>query len=441
MSITIPHNFTARPYQVKFFDAMNRLNRKRAILVWNRRAGKDTCAWNYMIQCAVETRGIYYYIFPTAIQGRKVLWDGMTNDGMHFLHFLPKELIRQRNNQEMKLTLFNSSIIQIVGSDNYNSIMGTNPIGCIFSEYSLQNPNAWQYIRPILDANGGWAVFVFTPRGANHAKDLYDMALIDANKNSWFCQLLTNSDTKILSLEQLARLRDEEMSEDMIAQEWYCSFTLGIQGSYYAKYLCDMRDEGRICKVAHDPYGRVYTAWDLGLDAVAVTFWQVAGKEIHIIDYYEVTDERLPIVAKAILDKPYIYEEHFAPADSNKRQLSDKMSIRDIISDLGIEFTVLKTNEIGVDEGIECTRQILPRCYIDERKCVQLIRCLENYRRTWDDELKIYRSKPVHDRWSHGADSMRYLALAMREHQRLGEGPTDAQVEAWQDRYNPRFDK
>ncbi len=437
-AVTLPHNFTPRDYQEDYLAARTD-GIKRCILVWNRRAGKDTTVWNQLIMDAWERKGIYYYIFPTAIQGRKVLWDGMTNGGMRFLDFIPKILIKAINNQEMKITLRNGSLIQVLGSDNYNSIMGTNPTGCIFSEYSLQNPNAWNYIRPILDANGGWAVFVFTPRGSNHAKDLFDMALKPDNKDSWFCQLLTNNDTHILDTKGLAKLRSEEVSEDMIQQEWFCSFTLGIQGSYYAKYLGEIRDNEQIGHVPHNKQARVFTAWDIGLDCTVIIFFQYIGNQINIIDYYEKKDEELSHFAGIIQSKPYIYDSHFAPHDSAKRQQSNKYSTRQIIGDLGIEFTVFSSIDISVDTGIEWARGMFPRVWIDEKNCSGLIRALENYRRTWDDEFKIYRSKPVHDRWSHGADAFRYLAIATRIRNEAGRGPDDDEHDRLLDRNQPIF--
>lgn len=437
-SVTLPHNFEPREYQLDVLAARTD-GIKRIILVWNRRAGKDTTAWNIMISEAWEKKGIYYYIFPTAIQGRKVLWDGMTNGGMRFLDFIPKILIKSVNNQEMKITLRNGSLIQVLGSDNYNSIMGTNPTGCILSEYSLQNPNAWNYIRPILDANGGWAIFVYTPRGSNHAKDLFDMANKPENKDEWFCQLLTNDDTHILTEKGIKKLRDEEVSEDMIQQEWYCSFTLGIQGSYYASYLGDARDEGRIGHVPHDKHGRVFTAWDIGLDCTAIVFFQYVGNEVHVIDYYENKDEEMSHYAQVIQSKPYIYDSHYAPSDSAKRELRSKQSIRGIISELGVDYTVLPTIDISLDTGVEYTRALFPRVWFDEQRCATLIRALENYRRVWDDEFKIYRSKPVHDRWSHGADAFRYMAIATRIRSHSGSGVGDAEADRLMDRYKPVF--
>lgn len=434
--VTLPHNFTPRDYQIPFFRYMHN-GGKRALLVWNRRAGKDTCAWNFLIPEAFEKKGIYYYIFPTFAQGRKVLWDGMNNDGFKFIDYIPKGLIKNINNQEMKVRLINGSLIQIVGSDNYDSIMGTNPTGCIFSEYALQNPNAWQYTRPILDANGGWAIFVFTPRGSNHAKDLYDMAMSNPD---WFCQKLTLNDTKLAV--DLAKIRAEGTSEDMIQQEWYCSFTLGIQGSYYAKYLEDCKQAGRIGNVPYDKHMRVCTSWDLGYgDSTAIIFWQVCGQEIHVVDHYENHGKELAHYAGVLKDKPFIYDRHFAPHDIDRHELSMGLSPREVGADLGLNFTVLPTLKMSLEAGIEAARSIFPRIWIDEKNCKKLIISLENYRCEFDEDKQFYRPKPVHDKHSHSADAFRYLAIAIRAYMDGGSrGPSDSDYQKMEDYFRPRFD-
>lgn len=434
-TITLPHNFTARAYQEDFFKSMNG-GTKRAILVWHRRAGKDISAWNYLIYTAMEKKGIYYYVFPTFAQGRKVLWDGMTSDGTRFLDFLPKELIKAAYQQEMKIKLINGSMIQVVGSDNYDALMGTNPTGCIFSEYSLQDPNAWQYMRPILDVNGGWAIFVFTPRGSNHAKELYDNAV---GNPDWFVQRLTVENTDVLDAAAIEKVRKEGMSEDMIQQEFYCSFTLGIQGSYYAKYLDQARKASRICAVPIDEHALVHTAWDIGVgDMMSITFFQCIGREIHIIDYYEHNGEGLPHYSRMLKDKKYNYGSHFAPHDIMQREMSSGHTRLDIARNLGIKFTVLKNNLL-LEDGIELVRGMFSRFWIDESRCSFIIKALENYSKVYDDKNKVYQTKPKHNWASHCADSCRYMCMAIKSHIENEQGPSDEEVDRLMDRYNPRF--
>jgi hypothetical protein len=225
--VDLPVNFVTRPYQFGIWDAIVNKGVTRAVTVWHRRSGKDKVFINILMAMMSKRKGTYYYFLPTYNQGKKIIWDGMDRDGYKFINHIPEELILRKNDSEMKIELVTGSIFQVVGTDNFDSIMGTNPVGCVFSEYSLQNPQAWEFIRPILLENGGWAIFNFTPRGNNHAKKLYDMAKVNPD---WFCELLTVDDTKdengnrYITDEMLEGERLSGMSEGLIDQEYYCKF-------------------------------------------------------------------------------------------------------------------------------------------------------------------------------------------------------------------------
>jgi phage terminase large subunit len=439
LTIVLPHKYKARDYQIPFWLAMAS-GKKRAVLIWHRRAGKEKTCWNYLIMQAVQKKGIYYYIFPHFSQGRKILWDGIDKEGLKFLDHIPKELIQGNcNSTEMKIRLHNGSIIQIIGSNNVDSLVGTNPVGCVFSEFSLQDPIAWSLIRPILAENKGWAVFNFTPRGQNHAKELYDMA---QGNDEWFCQLLTVKDTNVLTEADIQKERDSGMSEDLIQQEYYCSFTLGVEGSYYSHYLQTAKDDGRIISVPHDTQTRVHTAWDIGYgDSTAIIFYQLCGQEIHIIDFYEAHGEGLAHYAKVLRDKPYLYGDHYAPHDIDSHAFSSGLSAREVGASLGITFITLPTLKLSFESGIEAVRGIFPRLWIDQTKCKHLIKAIENYRKEFDTKLGAYKNRPVHDTWSHAADALRYMSIAIRLHVDAAKsGVSDKQSEAWFRQYNPKFD-
>ena len=225
--LDLPYKFKPRSYQLPLCKAIDN-GYKRAVSVWHRRSGKDKTLLNIMVKEAFKRVGIYYYFFPTYKQGRMVLWDGIDRDGFPFLGHIPKEIRTKTNDQEMKIQFKNGSRFQVVGTDDIDKIVGTNPVGCIFSEYALQKPEAWDFIRPILRENGGWALFNYTPRGLNHGFNIYEMA---RKSPHWFCDLLTINDTKredgtpVITQEMIAAERTEGMSENMIMQEYYCDFT------------------------------------------------------------------------------------------------------------------------------------------------------------------------------------------------------------------------
>lgn len=195
---------------------------KRLVLVWARRSGKDKTAWNIVIKKAFERVGTYYYFAPTFAQGKRIIWDGRDKDGFKFIDHIPESLIVKKNETELKIELKNGSIIQIIGTDNIDSIVGTNPIGCVFTEYSLMKSNVWDFIRPILAENGGWALFVYTPRGMNHGFKI----LQQAKESGWFWQILTVNDTNAISQEEIENER-KQMPKDLFEQEYLCKFIEG----------------------------------------------------------------------------------------------------------------------------------------------------------------------------------------------------------------------
>src|ERR1044072_1249514 len=263
MEVTLPYKFTPRTYQLPLLEAFDSGLYNRFLQLWHRRSGKDKEDINICAREMARIVGSYYYFFPTYTQGKKALWDGIGKDGTRYLDHFPTELLDGKpNDTEMKVRYRNGSIFQVIGTEDIDRVVGTNPRGCVFSEYSLQNPKAWEYMRPVLRENGGWATFNYTPRGKNHGPDLYEMAL---NNPKWYVSKLTVDDTKVLTPQDIQEERDAGMSEELIQQEFYCSFTAAIMGAYYWKEYDEAEKAGRFRNVPYESAALVHTVWDLGI--------------------------------------------------------------------------------------------------------------------------------------------------------------------------------
>jgi phage terminase large subunit len=391
---------------------------KRLVCIWHRRAGKDKSLINLLTKKACERVGNYFYLFPTYAQGRKILWEGIDKEGFKFLDHIPKELIGSVNNQEMKIELKNGSVIRVIGTDNINSIVGTNPVGCVFSEYSLQDPRAWSFIRPILAENGGWAVFNYTPRGANHGKQLYEMAAKDPA--NWFVQKLTVDDTGAIAKDVLDHERSEMLqqtgSDALFMQEYYVSFDAPVEGAYYGAHLLRAEEEGRITTVPYEPTVPVKTYWDLGIDdSMTIWFVQQVGREVRVIDYLEANGEGLPYYARELQKRDYLYEEHWFPHDGTVRELGTGKSRQETAESLGIKPLKIAKRPDQKEDGIEAVRNILSRCWFDSGKCELGLNALRSYQKVFDEKNNVYRTTPLHNWASHGADAFQTLALAFSD--------------------------
>lgn len=408
--ITLPHNFTPRPYQLPFFQAMDG-GKRRAVLVDHRRAGKDKSAFNFMVKESFRRVGVYYYFFPTYQQGRKVLWDGIDRDGFKFLDHIPAAVRKGDPNQtEMKVNLVNGSLIQVVGSDNIDTVVGTNPVGCVFSEYPLQDPSGWDFVRPILRENGGWAVFCYTPRGKNHGWDLYQMA---KSNPDWYCELLSIDKTYgrggTVGPKDVEAERAAGMSENLIQQEYYCSFDAAVENAVFGEQMLKARAEGRITSVPYDSRLPVNTYWDLGRDGTAVWFTQTVRNEVRVIDYFESYQSELSIDLAAMQTKGYVYGTNYFPHDGDHKDYKTGRTPKEIAAGLG--FSVDIVEKIGKQTQINAARMLFNRCWFDEKKCERGIAALSSWHFGWDEKMRILTPLPVHDWSSHAGDSFCQMAL------------------------------
>ena len=402
--------FHPRQYQLKVLDAIDR-GYKRIFLLWHRRSGKDLTLWQIINSQAWQTVGLYYYFLPTFTQAKRIIWDGITNDGQRFLDYTPKQLIENTNISEMKIELKNGSIIQLIGTDRYDSIRGTNPIGCVFSEYAYQNPMAWEVVKPILKVNKGWAIFNTTPNGKNHSYELHTMAKTNPN---WFSEVLSIKDTKVLTGEDIADEEAEGMTKEMIAQEYYCSYDVGALGSYYADQVNKARKENRICNLPIEPHIAIDLWLDLGRsDSTAIIFTQTLGKEIRIIDYHEENGKELMHYIQLLRDKEYNYGVVNLPHDARQRRLEARSSVQEQFDEAGFTTTIVP--KAHIQNGIAKVRQVFPRLWFNKTKTKQLLRALENYHKEYDEKAKVFRNNPKHDWSSHGADALRYLSVGHKD--------------------------
>ena len=220
---------------------------------------------------------------------------------------------------------------------------------------------------------------------------------------------------------------------------WEGNFNTNTDGAVYGKWIADMEKLGRLKEGIYDPSMPVYTAWDLGFsDDTAIWWWQSAGNEIRLIDYYENNREGIKhyceqlIGHEIIVDeygdngkvirwhkgdeipsaahrKTWNYGKHFVPHDAANKLLQ-----------AGGRSTVQQAHEFGVmmhvvgatsqQNQIEALRRTLEYTWADPVRCRDGIRALRKYQFLYDDDRNKYLDKPDHDGYSHGADAAEIIA-------------------------------
>lgn len=423
--IRLPNNWFPRDYQQRAWKARE-AGIKRFCLVWHRRAGKDDFALH---STAVELHkrvGNYWHMLPEYGQARKAIWEAVNphTSRRRIREAFPEELIDNERDTDMAIRFKNGSMWNVVGSDSYDSLVGSPPVGVVFSEWPLAKPNAWAYLRPILAENGGWAMFIFTPRGPNHGKKTYETSQASPD---WFGEILTVDDTKVIPRNvldnELLEMKKEwgnEQGEALYNQEYYCNFESAVVGSFYGEQLQQARKDGRIGSFAPNPYLEVGTMWDLGYtDSTAIWFFQMQGNNVYFFDYYEAHGVELAhyieVLKRRAQDRKLTYNKTmmFFPHDVVAHELITGKSRRQILWEGGVNVTVVPKSDPM--DGINAVRRNFYRFHFDAIRCERGLEALSLYRREWDADTRMFVPKPHHGWESHGADALRTGVVMLPE--------------------------
>lgn len=420
--VRLPNKFSPRHYQLPLLQNLD-AGCKRAFVVWPRRHGKDLTAAHYEAKAAWEKVGLYWHFFPTLEWGRRALWEAFTPDGRRTLEWVfpgfsdpnsEGSIVARKNEQQMFLELKNGSIWRVMGTDKIESV-GAGPIGVVWSEYALGKPKAWNLVRPMLRENGGWSVFITTPRGNNHAKKLYD----DAQRSGWYTDHRTVYETgqtffseiktgRIGPDEMMEEERQSGMPEALIRQEYLCDWAAANVGAVFGDLVPEPQD-------FEHPLDGVYTSWDLGVsDATAIWFWRLNGDGgVDFIDHYEETGKPASHFIDLIESKPYSYLRHYLPHDARARTWVTGATAQDALEERWIgKVEVLPLDTLA--NGIEAGRWLLQRSTRFHVRCAQGVEALRAYHYEWDDDRKVLARAPLHDWSSHTADSYRYAASIVK---------------------------
>ena len=399
--VIIPYK--PREPQLEIHKAMD--THRFVVSVAHRRMGKTVAALNELIKQAMENERPnprYAYIAPTYSQAKRVAWDYLT-------HFV-RPLGAVANIAELRVD-FLGRRIQLYGSDNPDSLRGQYFDGVVLDEIGDQNPKIWnEIIRPALADRKGFCLFIGTPKGNNHFKELFDRA---SQEPGWSALQFKASETKLIDEDELWAAR-KEMGEDKYNQEFECSFNAAVEGSYYGKILNDVEAKGRMCNIDRDDLCRTYVAWDLGMgDSTALWVAQVTGQEVRLLDYVENHGQGLDWYVQWLKDNKWHQAEQLLPHDVEVRELGTGKSRLEVLRESGLDVRVLP--RLSVEDGIQAVRRMLPKCWFNMPQVKQGLDCLRNYRREYDEKRNVFYDKPMHDWASHGSDAFRYLALGMEQ--------------------------
>lgn len=421
--VEVKTGYFPREHQEQIHSSLRRFN----VLVCHRRFGKTVLSVNEILDQGLRCdkhRPQYAYIAPNYGQAKRVAWDILKDA----VKDIPDVNI---NEADLRVDIprpWKGDFIRIMllSGENPDSIRGLYLDGVILDEYADCPPDLWALVvRATLSDRLGWAIFIGTPKGQNHFHDIYSMAKKDiaqkkeeGKESTWFVAVYKASETKIVPQEELDEAKIT-MSEEQYDQEFQCSFTAALVGAYYGKQIAQLEAKQRIRRVPHDEALAVNTYWDLGMnDTTCIWFIQKMRNEYRVIDFHEESGMGIPHYAKVLRERArefgYSYEKEYWPHDGAVKDLSTGVSRAETWKDAFGRMPVILPR-LGLQDGIDAVRRVLPMCYFDAVKCDRGIIALKNYQKKWDSKAKIYQNTPKHDWASHPADGFRMFAIAVNQ--------------------------
>lgn len=217
---------------------------------------------------------------------------------------------------------------------------------------------------------------------------------VNYHDNPWFSAEL-----------EAERLHCQEFAPKDYDNIWLGKYKPAVSGAIYY----DEMAAASIGNVPYDPMLKVHVIFDLGWnDAMSIILAQKGVADIRIIEYIEDSHKTLDHYSGVLRQKNLNWGGLYLPHDGRNKDFKTGKSAEEIMRPLGWDVKI--TPNMSVEDGIRLARMTFPRVYFDKMKTERLIQCLKRYRRSINQQTNEPGS-PMHDKFSHGADCFRYLAV------------------------------
>lgn len=399
---------------------------RHAELVWHRRSGKDEMCLNWTAYSMVKRPGNYWHMLPKANQARKALWEAINpHSGKRRIdEAFPEWFRASSNDHEMMIRSKTGSTWQVVGSDNFDALVGSPPVGLVYSEWPLSDPSSWAYLRPILAENGGWVIFNGTPRGRNHA---YRTLKASQKEPSHFAQVLTARETDVFTQETLDQERRQLVAEygpdfgqAKFDQEYMCSFDAANLGAILGRWLTRANEEDRITDGVWDEGGApIEISSDIGFrDTAAWWYWQPRADGFGVVDYESGSgldaSEWIPRIQERLREKGFKLGKIWLPHDAKAKTFGTRFSpMEQFLAGFGYDKVAVVPGS-KIFDRVNAARTIIEDCHFERDATEEGRECLAAWQYEYDEERKEFSKEPRHDWASHGGDAFSYGAQVMR---------------------------
>ena len=394
----------------RHFTRFHARRQRWSILVAHRRAGKTVAAVNDLIARASRNplpNPRYAYIAPLLRQAKDIAWLYLKAAAEPFG---PK--ISESGLYVELSALPNSPRITLYGADNPDSFRGLYLDGAVLDEFgNMVEITFTEILLPALIDRRGWAVFMGTPNGPNHFRNLFYKR---RNDPDWLVEFLPVTLTRAIREEDLEEMK-KIMDPEQYAQEMLCSFEASVRGAIYAREVEKMEEEKRIGNFQFDPITPVDMIMDLGwADLTVAGFAQQRPDGLLMGHVY--ADSMKPIKTYTDYAKNFFTTRKLKPGkiwlphDARAKSLQTGKSMVEQVAKQMKQRPRIVT-ELDLLDGIAATRRGFQFWYVNEPECKDFLLAAKSYHRKYDEKLQTFSNEPVHDWSSHYMDMFRYANI------------------------------
>ena len=418
-----------RPWQVPVWMALQS-GIRYVLVIAHRRFGKDDIGLRWISVAATKRWANYFYFLPEQEHCRRAIWTAINpHTGVRRLDetfppwwrdgpLLEQEMVvRGRGftpqGQAMPAGTTGSRI-SFLGSDNWNTIIGSGPVGLVYSEWKIADPVSFAMLNPIILNAKGWVLFITTPAGKNH---VWTMMQEMAGHPDWAIFTIPASQTDAFTpaeldgeRRQLIALYGAEVGDALYRQEYECEFLSVSPGAFYVDLLLIAEKEQRVTTLVPDKTKPVFVGWDLGWrDSSAVWLGQVMdGGWLHLVHYQEFS-RRMPTEIISLLQQQgWLLGPQFMPHDADHHEITSGVTPAEQLRGLGLTVEVAPRQEEGPQ--VAAVRQMMSRCRWDDKGCERGLMALREFHAAYDLERKTIAPRAIHNWASHGSKAFAVLA-------------------------------
>lgn len=466
MAATFPVHYEPRPYQAAAHKMWR--TKRFGVVVWSRQSGKDVAMSMEMCEARLrqpKTTGVYISLDNPLI--RDILWDKTYSDPVtgEYVQMLqdnvPPELVDWKNTF-MVGQFTNGSRLKLQGY--FQSGRGKNGVGTSFQDYAFTElalftrEDPIPLLMPILTNGPDKRLLVAsTPRGKRRNPLWQLMESLRGNPEYGEIVWGINDLNEMMRREGLPPIRTEaelERTRDsylkrfgndrMFNQEFHVDFAELDAAAVYGEAYLQMLRDGRVTDFQLHPGHPVFVVFDIGSsgaqsDATSWIAFQWYNDQLFLFDCGEGHGKALPEYVDILREKPWFSRvaQIILPWDGEHHEKAINATPADMVRQKFPNVAVLaKSSKVWRvpnsrsrwgDEitDIQATRLALYKAYVHKTNCDWMLECFENFKYEFDTKRQEWTEKPLHDKYSHMMDALRYAVQATRELDFFGGTLTD----------------